>query len=213
MALVIFLAGCATTRNQTSKNVFSFEHEGLSYQIISINTSSGEGTNFLNLTDENGNDVISVRDLDQDGILDVVLKGNISLEEANYIYMAGIMNAKLKGSYNEREPLRSFEVTRDNTHYTVRSYYVEDFTLTNMFIIHNEKGIPEFILEDLTGDGTLDKVEKGAILLEKAQPLYTAVLTAGIESGRIVLLNGTYIVSEKNFRHDDHTIVVSNLEN
>ena len=211
LALVIFLAGCATTKNQTIKNVFTFDHDGHSYQIVSINTETGEGTNFLNLVDENGMEALSARDLDQDGTLDVIIKGQLSLEEANFIYSAGISNAKLKGSYNEREPLRSFEATHSNTLYTIRSYYVEDLTLTNMFIIHNASGGHESILEDITGDGVLDHIEKGSITLEEAQLLYDIILKAGIEKGRIELIGTTYVVLEKS-HGDESNVIVYNEE-
>ena len=197
LALAFLLAGCATTNEQTRKNVYTFNYDNLSYQIISINTSTGEGTNFLSLINEEGTEVLNARDLDQDGMLDVILKGSLSLEQANSIYVAGIINARLTGHYKEQNPLRSFEFIEDDILYIVRSYFIDESALHNMFIIHDETGVPASILEDLNADGTLDHIEKGSISLEKAQPIYTDVLKKGVLKGRIEFINNTYIIQER----------------
>ncbi|MGB0346894.1 MAG: hypothetical protein ACPGGA_05370, partial [Balneolaceae bacterium] len=75
-ALIIALLslGCATTQETSRKSVFSFSYNQMPYEIVSLNTSTGEGTNILYELVDNTSDIIA-RDINQDGTIDVVIRG------------------------------------------------------------------------------------------------------------------------------------------
>ena len=85
--------GCATTQETTRRSVFSFNYNDLSYEIVSLNTSSGEGTNIHYELIDSSADLLA-RDINQDGTIDVVVRGSLTLEESDEIYKAGIETAK-----------------------------------------------------------------------------------------------------------------------
>jgi hypothetical protein len=73
VTLLVFLnLGCATTQETSRKSVFSFNFNEMPYEIVSLNTSSGEGTNILYELVDNTSDIIA-RDINQDGTIDVVV--------------------------------------------------------------------------------------------------------------------------------------------
>lgn len=108
LAALAFLAwGCETT-STLPRNTFTFTHEGRTYEIVGVDDSPEEGRNFLILR-EGSQILLRARDDEQDGHLDTLLSGNLSLEDANRIYAVGIQQAYAQGQYQTRPDMPSGE--------------------------------------------------------------------------------------------------------
>lgn len=166
------------------------------YKITSLNTPSGEGSNILASINDSDHGNWAAKDLDQDGTLDVILKGSASLDFANEVYWTGIERAKDNGQYKSRYALRSYELITEESILTIRSYIAADSNPTNMFIIFNKLTNAETILVDTNADGILNRTEKGILEIESAQKLYTETLEKGILDDRITFINEVYLVKE-----------------
>ena len=196
LILIALSTACATQKDIARKNVYSFTINDQQYQITSINTKSGEGVNYLTQVDEAGKNVFKARDLNQDGSIDTILKGSVSLLEANEIYTAGINFARADGNYEERISLRTFEFIIDDTLYTIKTYIIGPENTLNLFIIYNPQSNEEFIFSDTDANGALDSIESGTLTLEEADKLYKQVLEEGIMSRRIIKIRNTFLVQE-----------------
>lgn len=166
------------------------------YKITSLNTPSGEGSNILASVNDSDHGSWVAKDLDQDGTLDVILKGSTSLDFANEVYWIGIERAKDNGQYKSRYALRSYELITEERILTIRSYIAEDSSPTNMFIVFDKLTKTETILVDANADGILNRTEKGFLEIELAQEFYTEALEKGILDNRITLIDKVYLVKE-----------------
>ena len=196
LAFIFTGIACTTQKDVARKNVYSFTLGNEQYQITSINTKSGEGVNYLTQINELGETVLKARDLNQDGFIDNILKGTVSLIEANEIYTIGINLARADGNYEERVSLRTYEFIIDDTRYTIKTYIIGSENATNLFIIYNHLTNEESILSDTNADGTLDSIENGPLTLDEANKLYKQVLEEGIKSRRIIKIKNTFQVQE-----------------
>ena len=181
--VAIAIMGCASSNQTARKSVFTFNYENQTYEIISVNTPSGEGTNILSLV--GSDETISARDMNQDGFLDVVIRGDLELDDLNEIYATGINIARMSGNYQEREALRKFEWKNESYTLTISTYLYSENEINNQFTILFTDNGKEAMFTDRMGDGTLDSVEKGLVELQRAQQLYEMTLLKGIDEGRI----------------------------
>ena len=189
-------SSCASLPSGTTRNVFSFNYEDQEYQIISLTTRSGEGTNYLVLSDSSGIELLNCKDADQNGTIDQVLSGGVSLEEADLIYQAGISYAQEKGNYRERIPERTYQLNYPGYSFVVRSYQISKTNVSNLFITRIDSSGIESILIDIQADGTLDHFEKGTGQISKYQSYYIATLGIGIQENKIVYRNNIYLVKQ-----------------
>lgn len=208
-ALIIALLslGCATTQETSRKSVFSFSYNQMPYEIVSLNTSTGEGTNILYELVDNTSDIIA-RDINQDGTIDVVIRGSMTLDECDEIYKAGIKTAKLSGNYRERTPARQYEWTLEEYTLIVSTYIPNINHVNNVFLVRLNEDQTEHIFTDIFGDGVLNSIEKGIIGIARAQQLYEMTLLRGLDERRMQFEDGTYSVKEQRSR----TYRYSNLD-
>ena len=82
-------------------NLLTFSHQGEEYKILGFSPQQTEGYNLLIREDQN-EILLKCIDKQQDGILDEVIVGDISLEEANNIYQGAISTASAKGSLKQK---------------------------------------------------------------------------------------------------------------
>ncbi len=206
--LITFLNfNCATTQETSRKSVFSFSYNELPYQVVSLNTSTGEGTNILYELVDSESDLIA-RDINQDGTIDVVVRGSMTLEECDEIYKAGIQTAKQSGNYRERTPSRKYEWDLAEYTLSVSTYIPNIDHINNVFLIRLNADETEHIYTDIFGDGVLNSTEKGLIGIERAQQLYEMTLLRGLDEKKMIFENGTYYVQEQRSR----TYRYSNLD-
>lgn len=200
LALTVFLSlACATTQETSRKSMFSFLYNEAAYEIVSLNTSTGEGTNILYELIDQQSDMLA-RDINQDGTIDVVVRGDMTLEECDEIYKVGINTAKKSGNYQERTPIRQFVWALDEYTLLVSTYIPNIDHVNNVFLIRYNEDLSEHIFTDIFGDGVLNTKEKGIIELERAQQLYEMTLLKGLDERRLIFDNGTYMVKQQPSR-------------
>lgn len=189
----VLLASCSSSKELPRKAMFPFEYQNENYQIISITSASGEGMNILLKVNEDSSE-FRVLDQDQDGIIDVVQHGNVSLDQANRIYTIGISEAQHAGKVREREKERLFKYAEDQYYYRVQTFGLYSEMYYNRFMIRNIRlGIEESFL-DVNADGILDKAEYSTRSHKEVQPDYLKVLKKGLDQDRIVISNEKYVV-------------------
>lgn len=194
--IMILFIGCSFSNYPEYDNVFSFEYEGENYQILGRNTEYGRGSNLL--IQRKGETIqLRAHDYNQDGSIDEILKGGLSLDEANEIYREGIIKALEKGSLDQQLYTRTYELEENEITYIIQTLENSDGTFLNRFLIYDTKEGEDSILLDTNVDGSLDQVYKGEGKVEDYQEEYTRVLQQGIEEGKIIEEDGAYLV-EKN---------------
>ncbi len=196
--LSLFLVtNCTSNKEFAQKNTFSFMIDGTQYQIVSINTKAGEGTNYLSQLNSDGKRISIAKDLNQDGTLDQLIKAEgFSLAEVDFIYNEGINQARILGNYTERAPSRTFEYKEEFNLYTIKTYFISKENANNLFLIYNLETLTESIFTDLNADGKLESVEKGQLNLDEGSILYAKILDEGISQGKIEFQKGMYAVKE-----------------
>lgn len=193
--LFALLAGCRNTLDLGEGTIFRFEFEGEQYEIIGYNQIEGreEGVNDLVLRE--GRTVrLWARDNTQDGFIDRILEGSISLEEANRIYLAGIQTAMERGNYRERPFERRFELLAGFFAFDIISLLVEEQDTYNLFVIRDIKTQEIVSIRDFGRDGILDDPLIDDDDRAFWQPFYTRTLQQGLELGRISHTENRWLV-------------------
>ena len=191
---VLALTSCAARRPVVEVGGYYFDYEGRTYRIESVNPASKVGYNVLALREEGQDRVIGL-DYDQDGILDGVVEGMITLPRAIEIYTAGIEEGERRGVVRSRIQTYEYRVIINNFTYVLVTYKLALGDGFNRLTILTEYFAPEeAVLLDLGADGGLDTIEKGTRELEHYQSLYDQVLDHGRRYGRIELIDGMYLV-------------------
>jgi hypothetical protein len=177
-----------------SQNRFAFKDA--TYRIRSISsTDRAEAYNELV-----GREVMAV-DFDQDGIIDRILLGEVSLNDAQKIYEYGLAALAQKSKLQVRIPAAKRYVHESNNFLVeIISFRPAQAQPFNEFKIVDQRPVvcPEIIIVvDRNADGTLDELLKGSVALEKIQTQYAEVLAAGLQKGELIKANGTILVKEK----------------
>lgn len=190
------LAGCSASR-ETTGGMFVFDVEGASYQILSAVDSEGNGANYL-LCRVDGRTVLRALDGDQDGVIESVLTGAMSVQEANRIYSLGIEVASSGGKVDRREAPRLFRLEERGQTWSVRTVADGPGSPYNTFSIIDSDGTHRAVATDEGADGILDRLVEGDYPLGSAQPLYRTILDRGQLLGRIVRENNRFIVQPEH---------------
>ena len=188
--------GCGTTRSGPSRSLFAFSYEGDTYEIVSLVVPTNGGSNFL-LLRQGERVVLRAQDEDQDGTLDTLLAGTLTLENANRIYALGIAQAQARGKYKEQLSSRRYKVFRSGHTYIIQTYLLDSGASYNKFILIDDITGTKTIVQDTDADGILDEIEGGKGDLEASQKAYAVVLKEGIRKGRIVFVDERYVVKSQ----------------
>lgn len=193
---ILLLGACAREELRVKASQYRFKLEGESYRLRSI-TSEGESKFYNELI---GAEFMAV-DFDQDRILDCILLGEASLEDAQAIYEYGLNELSKENKLQLRMP-------------TAKRYLQEGEELRLEIIsFRRTNGQPPFNEFKLTGkrqmvspeinvfvdrnaDGTLDEVLKGAMVLESAQAQYTRMIESGLQQQALIKAGGMILVKE-----------------
>lgn len=189
----LLIASCSASRDLPKKALFSFEYESENYQIVSITDPSGEGMNLL-LKVDNDSSLFRTLDQDQDGIIDIIQYGSVTLEEANLIYTFGIKEANNNGKLRGRDRVRIFNYKEEPNRYTIQTYGLYRDALYNRFTILNIHDNTEEIFLDVNADGILDRIEISDRNLPEVQSIYKRILNEGIKQQRIHIRFEKFIV-------------------
>ena len=188
--------GCSSTRSSPDggdSRVYTFTHDGRSYDIYSLDTPTITPMNVL-LRRAEGQVVLRARDDDQDGVLDTLLVGDLSLEAANTIYRAGIAQAMARGQLAQRLPAEVYRAVYEGGYYTVQTFRPDPDRVYNAFIVYDAVLQESAVLLDVNADGVLDTVQRGTITPADAQAAYEAVLRHGVEEGRLLQAEDRVVV-------------------
>ncbi len=195
-ACAILLIGCATTQYKKLEiGGYTFYYEGKTYQIESMTPKTSEGYNYL--TQRVGNQmVMRAIDKEQDGVLDQILTGEITIEEANQIYSMGIAMGQTKGKVKGRNFTRSYTTSDILHNYTLKTYILAVGEIYNQFSVEKKETAEEnAVWVDDGADGSLNTLQKGQNDIERFQIMYKRILDQGMARGKIVQTNGTFQVA------------------
>jgi hypothetical protein len=195
VVILLCLYNCGSNLELLNNNssLLIFSHEGEEYQIIGYSPTGTEGYNYL-IRQKDDEILIKCIDKQQDGILDEVILGNISLENANTIYSQAISIASSSGSLKEKN-FEKFYITSDRENiFELRTYVLADGDIYNIFAVKPIKANVTYITKDLLADGELDYFEEGEGDLKLFQSFYDEVMQKGLQNDKIVVLKGSYQV-------------------
>jgi hypothetical protein len=197
-AVILTLLGlnhCASNSELLNNysNLLTFSHQGEEYNILGFSPQETEGYNLLTKKDQN-EILLKCIDKQQDGVLDEVLIGNISLEEANTIYQEAISTASANGSLKQKY-FEHYYLTSDKENtFELRTYVLVDGETYNVFAVKPINKDYSYVLRDLQADGSLDYFEEGEGDLILFQSYYDKVVRKGITRDKINFSDGMYYV-------------------
>jgi hypothetical protein len=192
--LIIFL-GCSTSGPKVEIGGYTFTYGGLEYRIESVTPNYSEGYNIISHR-ESDRLVFKGIDKEQDGKLDELIVGNMTLDEARKIYDEGILEGERRGYLRKRTFAREYKTSDVIYDYILATYILitgevyNRLTLVNKQVFQN----PTMVIDD-DADGQIDRIEKGFESLSRYQSLYREVLDRGIKERRIVRSGKRYLVT------------------
>jgi len=196
LLIVLMLYGCATQKPQLSVSQYRFNFEDETYRIRSI-SSTAKSESYNELIGAN----FMAADYDQDRIIDCILLGEGSLNEAQKIYEYGLNEVTKENKLQVRNPsINRYVHDRDDFQLEIRSFRPTNAQPFNEFKITDNRPLvrPEIIIiVDQNADGTLDELLKGSITLEEVQSQYAEAIEAGLQKGVLIKVNGAILVKEK----------------
>jgi hypothetical protein len=193
---ILVLAGtaCRSPRPVIELGGYFFDCKGQTYRIESVTPSDIQGYNFL-IRKEEEQLVLRGVDKEQDGILDELTIGSLTLAEAREIYKFGLEEGERLGYIKMRTFAREFrtEISHNNcilaTYVLALGEVYNKLTISN--IIRNQA-----VVVDKEADGVVDSVETGDRDLVYYQKIYQAVIEQGIRQKKIEKVERFIIVAQ-----------------
>ncbi len=193
---IFTLCQCANQKPQLHASQYRFNYNDEDYRIRSI-SSEGRTESYNELI---GATFVAV-DFDQDRIVDRILLGEVSLNEAQKIYEYGLDRLTQENKLQLRIPgVNRYVYENCDSHLEIISFRPANAQPFNEFKIIDKRQMvsPQMIVvADQNADGKLDEVLKGTVKLEEAQSQYTEAIEAGLQKGELSKANGTILVKEK----------------
>ncbi|MBN1781396.1 hypothetical protein JW948_09745 [bacterium] len=186
---------CARRGNIVEIGGYTFQYDGQEYRIQSVTPTLAEGYNVLTRR-ENDQLVIKALDREQDGILDEIQTGNLTMDEANTIYQEGIAEGERRGYIKKRTFAREYRYSDTMYHYVLATYVLAMGDVYNKLTITDRQLFksPGVVIDE-NADGILDHVEEGLDNIGEYQKLYRHLLDAGMRVNRIIKNDGKYLVA------------------
>jgi len=196
--LIVFL-GCSTTKPLPVSGGYSFSYSDANYQISSVNPESQIGYNLLMQRDDK-KILMQAIDKNQDGILDEVVRGEVTLEKAQSIYAAGLNAGKQRGSLKRRTAKApEYALSDMRNSYVLQTFKmaVGDF-VNRLTIIERDYLSKKVVLMDNGADGRLNEMQdRENEDLTEYQEIYLKILQRGLADGKIIRSHGAYRVAMK----------------
>ena len=193
---IIGLTHCASGSHTQGdySSIIKFYSGGNEYTIMSFLSTDEIGYNVL-MREENNKIIIKGIDKQQDGELDEVQEGDISLADANKIYADGLAAAKELGMLTEKNFQRFYNFSDKIYDYEIRTYILAHGDNYNLFAAKKKTRNEIIIIIDEKADGKLDSFQQGSGDIINFQALYEDVLQQGIVSKRVVNTDKVYLVT------------------
>lgn len=201
LPLLLFLAGCSLFKSPQTGSLFEFEYEDQVYEIAGFTSEDGESVNMLIQRDPETDEVyFRVMDENQTGVLDRVITGEISLEEANRIYQAGIRIAQQQDQYKSIERDRTYETETDDFRLIVESYMNREDSPFNRFIIYDLNWNLLGVYFDEGSDATLNRIQEqeSEIDITTAQELYMQAIDRASEDNKLEKNSDSQVIISKD---------------
>jgi hypothetical protein len=174
--------GCAPSGPKVEIGGYTFTYDGREYRIESVTPSYSEGYNIL--TQREGERLrVKGIDKEQDGQLDELSIGDISLDAARNIYREGILFAR---EYRTSDSFYQYELA---TYILATGEIYNKLTLSKI-----QAFLDASVLIDQDADGQIDRIEKGFGTLSEYQKLYGNLLEKGMREQKITLKAKRYLV-------------------
>ncbi|MCH8567463.1 MAG: hypothetical protein LAT67_04340 [Balneolales bacterium] len=202
---VAVAAACRPTADLGESTLFLFMFEDRQYEILGYNQIPDRegGINDIILRDS-GEVTLWMRDWNQDGYVNSIIKGDISIGQANEIYLAGIRTALEAGKYQEREYERKFEYRDGYFTYEIITVVAEQSELVsdwyNIFVVNDLRNRVSISIRDLDQNGLLDDPLTPGEVKGYWQDFYTLSLQEGLMKRRIEFKEGRYTVNKRSER-------------
>ncbi len=194
VSIVLLLSACRPRGPVIEFGGYSFQYRGKECRIESITPDYMEGYNVLTMRVKDQL-VMKALDRDQDGVLDEIVSGDLSVDEAGRIYAEGLQEGE------RRHLIKTRPVTREYRTSDALSECVLTTYLLALGDIYNKLSIIRFnnfhnptVLVDSDADGTLDLIEKGPGTAGEFQSLYSLILDKAKRENKIITSDGKYIV-------------------
>ena len=196
LVIIIGLTHCASSSHTQGEynRILKFYSGGNEYSIMSYLSNDATGYNIL-MREENDKIIIKSIDKQQDGKLDEVLEGDLSLADASKIYADGLAAAKEMGMLKEKDFERFYNFSDKIYDYEIRTYILVQGDNYNLFAAKKKGFNNVIIIVDEKADGLLDKFQQGSGDIIKFQALYEEVLRQGMVSNRVVNVDKVYFVT------------------
>jgi hypothetical protein len=192
--LTIATSGCRTSGPKVEIGGYGFSYGGREYRIESVTPSYSEGYNILSLRDGDKL-VLKGIDKEQDGQLDELLVGKISLDEARTVYHEGILEGERRGYLRKRTFAREYKTTDPLNDYILATYILATGEVYNRLTLSRKQSFGESsVVFDQEADGQIDRVESGFESLDTYQKYYGEVLERGLRDRKIVKSGKRFIV-------------------
>lgn len=194
-SIPVILGGCSATGPKVEIGGYTFMYDGKEYKIESVTPNYSEGYNILSRR-EGDRLVFKGIDKEQDGKLDNLLAGSVSLDEARKIYEEGILEGERRGYLRKRTFAREYKTSDAMYDYILATYILMTGEVYNRLTIVKKQAFQDpSVAFDEDADGQIDRIEKGLDLLPHCQSLYREVLDRGIKEGRIVKSDKRFLVT------------------
>ncbi len=196
LIVAAFVITCSANIPKQTRSSYQFDVDGISYQIISISAPPKSAYNILLLHDNAG---VKLRAIDetQDGTIDTLAIGDISVADANAIYEVGIELAKTSGNFKRMDHGRTLQISNYPRNYLLATDLLIDGEIQNKLTVINEFENIRTSALDTNADGVLDVFVDGTNDLESYQDDYEMILKRGLLQGKVYRKNGRYLVREK----------------
>lgn len=173
---------------------FMFDYKGNTYKIYSYTIKDKVGYNLL-VSGKNPPYILKARDINQNGNIDTVITGSLSLHEVNRIYQAGLKNAQMSGNLENREIKRRYENEDRDYKYLVQTYLPLISDVYNIFSVMEKKKFGQtFVIKDCLADGSLDVMIIGKGVPASFQKQYETVLENAISENKLEKQESSYYV-------------------
>jgi hypothetical protein len=201
----IILISCTSNKTQLSLYRYQFKLNNKIYRIHSISSKDkNESHNKLFC------EYFLAVDLDQDQIIDRIILGNVSLQQAQKVYEHGLYLLAIENKLRLKIPdVNRFVHENSDFLYEIKSFQTNKNHFFNEFkIIDKRQIIPDILLTiDNQADGTLDEVLKGTTSLSAVQSIYTDIIRKGLHKQKMTELDNVIVVKERktiNYRNNIH---------
>lgn len=188
----LLLWGCVATKEPPGTRMFTFDFEGRTYAIVSTDAGTAEGNVLLRR--DHSQPFLRADDFDQDGVLDTVRAGPLTLAAANRVYLHGLAEAAAQGKRHVVSQTHTFALPLPEGTFVVQTVMAPDERPFNRFLSPAPLGERSGVALDEGADGRLDRVLQGATSLAQRQERYTQVIEVGIRSGQMVKRGERYLV-------------------